>query len=161
QTEQPIITISEQTPVWMDELATIQKRTMKNVSFEPYIDSFPLERGMAFTEVNVQDRNRVVLYGYDGNKALPLMVQVKQHYYIGIFNFDNFSFRHIAICIHNIFPTTHEATQLASLRLEKIHPLTDVEELLERRALVEAPNIPYLLMVRRAYMDEETKRVTY
>ena len=161
QAEQPIITISEQTPVWMDELATIQKRTMKSVSFEPYIDSFPLERGMAFTEVNVQDRNRVLLYGYDGNKAVPLMVQVKQHYFIGISTLDNVLLRHIAECFHNIFPNDHEANQLAYLRLENIHPLTDVEALREIGALLEARNIPYMLMVRPAYMDEETKRVTY
>lgn len=106
-----------------------------------------------------RDEHNVLLYGHRGEETFPLFVQSSTHYYLAVKTWDSVIQNVVAELLHDILPNNHQKAQLAYLRLEDIHPLTDPKKLLEVGEYLNERGIPYLLIVIPVYISPDTGEI--
>src|SRR5699024_3224290 len=157
--EKPFIFIGENVAqVWPDMVT--KKQVINSIGFTKQSKRFPTQEKVSAHIASEDDMEEVLLYGFYGERILPLMMRNKAQYYLGVTELNELILQHLAELLHDIIDNNHIARHEAYIRLENIHPLTNAKKVQEVVELLETRQIPYVLAVQLVYTNPETGDVT-
>ena len=113
-------------------------------------------------EISYSEHTNILLYGYNGTRSYPLLVEKDGSFYFGTSQIEGELKYYLADALHDMLPNNHASEHIAYIRLEDIHPMSDPKKLLEIGEYLNERNIPYTLIVIPVYITPDTgERVYY
>lgn len=121
-----------------------------------------LDKPLLINILTIENDMTTLLYGYKNTQSFPLLIQQGNHYVFTGELIKGVGLNYLAEVLHDILPNNHNSEQVAYIRLEDIHPMSDLVKLMEVGEYLNERNIPYMLVVIPVYITPETgERIYY
>jgi len=128
--------------------------TIRSVSIPQSPISTEIEETWATKKIKVIGNQDILAFGDD---TKPLIIKDKESYYVGTTNFQNPVGMILGQVLYEVFEKEPSNIRVKYLRLEDIHPKTDVLKLKEIARYLKSQEIPYLVTVIPVYTSPSTK----
>jgi len=129
--------------------------TIRSVSIPRTTIRTEIEETRTTKEIEVKKIEKVLAYGDD---TKPLIVRDKDSYYVGTTNFHNPVGMVLGQILYEFFEKEPSVIKVKYLRLEDIHPKTDVKKLKDIARYLKNQQTPYLVTVIPVYMSSTTNK---
>ncbi|HZG81572.1 MAG TPA: polysaccharide deacetylase family protein [Brevibacillus sp.] len=124
------------------------------------VDPMQLDINMPIEGVSME-QGEVLLEGWKGIYAYPLMMKHENTAYFASSSFSSPLSLFAAEALHDVFGIPHQTGRLALIRLEDVHPQSDPKLVLEAGSYLADKGIPYVIALIPVYTNSETKELVH